>query len=125
MFATLRIAEPQQRLVYADRDGMLRAAGEISSRLGEDAITYDSEVLEHHGHSDWSTANSSMRAVAVAYPRSTEDVSAITRICSKHNVPMVPFGAGSSVEGNFSQPYSGICIDMSFMDKIIAFSTLR
>lgn len=34
---------------------------------------------------------------------------------------MVPFGAGSSVEGNFSSPFSGICVDLSKMDKIIAF----
>lgn len=34
---------------------------------------------------------------------------------------MVPYGAGSSVEGNFSSPYSGICIDLSAMNKIVAF----
>ena len=34
---------------------------------------------------------------------------------------MVPYGAGSSVEGNFSSPFSGICIDLSAMDKIVAF----
>ncbi|KAK4185430.1 FAD-linked oxidase-like protein [Podospora australis] len=34
---------------------------------------------------------------------------------------MIPFGAGFSLEGNFSQPYSGICIDFTLMDKILAF----
>lgn len=34
---------------------------------------------------------------------------------------MVPYGAGSSVEGNFSSPYSGVCLDLSGMNKIIAF----
>lgn len=34
---------------------------------------------------------------------------------------MVPYGAGSSVEGNFSSPFSGICIDLSAMDRIVAF----
>lgn len=34
---------------------------------------------------------------------------------------MVPFRAGSSVEGSFSSPYSGICIDFTYMDKINAF----
>ena len=34
---------------------------------------------------------------------------------------MIPYGAGSSVEGNFSSPYSGICIDLSRMHKIVAF----
>lgn len=34
---------------------------------------------------------------------------------------MIPYGAGSSVEGNFSSPHSGVCIDLSGMDKIVAF----
>lgn len=33
----------------------------------------------------------------------------------------VPFGAGSSVEGNFSTPYSGLSIDFGRMNNIIAF----
>ncbi|GAB1318279.1 D-lactate dehydrogenase (cytochrome) [Madurella fahalii] len=106
---------------YANRTEMLHAAEEIARVLGQDAVSYDADVLEHHGHSDWSTSNSPERAVAVAYPRSTEDVSTIARICNRRNVPMVPFGAGSSVEGNFSQPHSGICVDFCYMDKIIAF----
>lgn len=34
---------------------------------------------------------------------------------------LVPFGAGSSIEGNFSSPHSGICVDFRLMDNIIAF----
>lgn len=59
--------------------------------------------------------------MAVVRPSSTEQVSAIAKICTKHKIPMVPFGAGSSVEGNFSSPHSGICIDLSLMDKVVAF----
>ncbi|ROW00584.1 hypothetical protein VSDG_03358 [Cytospora chrysosperma] len=100
---------------------MLQAAAEISDAIGVDNVSYDEDVLDHHGHSDWSTSNSPGRAVAVAYPRSTDDVVAIAKVCNARNVPMVPYGAGSSVEGNFSQPYSGICIDLTRMDRIIAF----
>jgi D-lactate dehydrogenase (cytochrome) len=100
---------------------MLRAAAEISVAIGVDNMSYDEGVLDHHGHSDWSTSNSPVRAVAVAYPRSTDDVVAIAKVCNARNVPMVPYGAGSSVEGNFSQPYSGICIDFTRMDRIVAF----
>ena len=105
---------------YANHTGMLHAAEEIAQALGRDAVCYDAEVLEHHGHSAWSTSNSPGRAAAVVYPKSTEDVACIARICHQRNVPMVPFGAGSSVEGNFSQPHSGICIDFAYMDKIVA-----
>ncbi|KAH8778578.1 hypothetical protein F5883DRAFT_542256 [Diaporthe sp. PMI_573] len=106
---------------YATREVMLQAASEIAGLIGVDNVTYDEDVLDHHGHSEWSTSNTPVRAVAVVYPRSTEDVVAIAKICSARRVPMVPFGAGSSVEGNFSQPYSGICIDFTHMDQVIAF----
>ncbi|TQN67422.1 D-lactate dehydrogenase [cytochrome] [Colletotrichum shisoi] len=106
---------------FADRKHMLLAAREISNALGDDALSFDEDEIELHGHSDWSTSNSSGRPVAIVYPRTTEEVSRIARICNRHNVPMVPFGAGSSVEGSFSSPYSGICIDFAHMDKIIAF----
>lgn len=65
-----------------------KAAHEISSVLGEDAVSYDSDNIESHGFSDWSASNSEGRAVAIVYPRSTEDVSKIATICSKHSVPM-------------------------------------
>lgn len=98
-----------------------QAANEIVSILGEDAVSFDEDVIEHHGRSDWSTSNTAVRPVAVVYPKTTEDVVAIARSCNKHNVPIVPFGAGSSVEGNFSSPHSGICVDFTHMDKVIAF----
>lgn len=107
--------------LYGTREEMLLAASEIAGIIGVDHVTYDEDVLDDHGHSEWSTSNTSVRAVAVAYPRTTEDVVAIAKICNARRVPMIPYGAGSSVEGNFSQPYSGICIDFTHMDQVIAF----
>lgn len=98
-----------------------QAVSEIRDALGEEAVSEDSEVIEAHGHSEWSTSNTASRPVAVVLPQSTEDVSAIARICTRYRVPMVPFGAGSSVEGNFSSPHSGVCVDFSRMDRVLAF----
>jgi len=81
----------------------------------------DEEDIEAHGYSEWSTSNTAARPIAIIRPTSTEQVSVVAKICSKHKVPMVPYGAGSSVEGNFSAPYSGLCIDLSSMNKIVAF----
>lgn len=106
---------------YANKEAMTKAAREISNAIGSDRVSFDEDALEHHGHSDWSTANSLVRAVAIAYPRTTEEVVAIAKICNERRVPMVPFGAGSSIEGNFSQPHSGICIDFTQMDRIVDF----
>ena len=55
----------------------------------------------------------------MAYPKSTEQVSQIAKICCKYRVPIIPFSGGSSLEGNFSAPYGGISVDFAYMDKIL------
>ncbi|KJZ78399.1 hypothetical protein HIM_02437 [Hirsutella minnesotensis 3608] len=106
---------------YADRQTMLKAVDEIRNAVGEEAVSIDEDDLEEHGHSDWSTSNTDVRPIAIVRPASTQQVSAIAAVCSRYRVPMIPYGAGSSVEGNFSSPFSGICIDLSAMNSIVAF----
>lgn len=84
-------------------------------------MSIDQDDIEEHGFSEWSTSNSPVRPKAIVFPSSTEEVAAVAKICSRYKIPMVPYGAGSSVEGNFSSAYPGVCIDLSRMDKIIEF----
>lgn len=84
-------------------------------------ISTDPEDLKAHGYSEWSSTNIDSLPVAVAYPKTTEDVSRIAQICNTYRVPVIPFSGGSSLEGNFSAPYGGISVDFIFMDKILDF----
>ena len=86
----------------------------------EDLISTDDTDIQDHAFSEWSTSNSANKPFAIIYPETTEDVSIIARICTKHRVPMVPYGAGSSVEGSFSAPHSGFTVDFSRMNKILS-----
>jgi D-lactate dehydrogenase (cytochrome) len=106
---------------YADKLTMLKAVKEIQAELGDDAVSVDEDDIESHGYSEWSTSNSPMRPVAVISPTCTKDVSFITKICTKYKIPMIAYGAGSSVEGNVSAPFSGFSIDLSKMNKIVEF----
>lgn len=119
--------------IYADKETMSNALSELRKTLlavpaspprTEEAvaemISTEAEDVERHSYSSWSTSNSSVRPVAVLYPRCTKDVIAIAKICTKYKIPMVPYGAGSSVEGSFSAPHSGYTVDFSFMDNILA-----
>jgi D-lactate dehydrogenase (cytochrome) len=56
--------------------------------LGDDAISTDEDDLHFHGYSEYSTINIERLPTAVAYPRSTEEVSKIAKICHKYKVPM-------------------------------------
>ncbi len=57
---------------------------------------------------------------AVVQPLTRDDVVEIVHLCGAHDVPMIPFGAGTSLEGHVNAPFGGICIDMSLMRRIIA-----
>ncbi|KAK4192573.1 FAD-linked oxidase-like protein [Podospora australis] len=109
---------------YASMREMEQALREIREEVGgeDDIISTDPDDLHAHGYSEWSTTNPEGLPVAVAYPRSTEQVSAIARICHKYHVPVIPYSGGSSLEGNFSAPFGGISVDFAYMDKIIQFN---
>lgn len=57
---------------------------------------------------------------AVAFPHSTEEVAALVRLCVAANVPIVPFGAGTSLEGNATPVRGGVTVDLSEMDRVLA-----
>ncbi|QSZ31245.1 hypothetical protein DSL72_000808 [Monilinia vaccinii-corymbosi] len=100
-------------MIYVKRRGDHRWVGE-----GEDEEDRENVVVLS---SEWSSANVDHLPVAVAYPKSTQEVSKIATICHKYRVPIVPFSGGSSLEGNVSCPYGGVSVDFAFMDQIIAF----
>jgi D-lactate dehydrogenase (cytochrome) len=57
---------------------------------------------------------------AVVFARSTDDVQAAVRICAEHRLPVIPFGTGTSFEGQVNAPHGGVSIDLKDMDRIIA-----
>lgn len=56
---------------------------------------------------------------AVAFPESNEEVSGIVRICHEHSVSVIPFGAGTAVEGHVQATRGGVSLDLSRMDRIL------
>ncbi|KAK7714464.1 D-lactate ferricytochrome c oxidoreductase [Botryosphaeria dothidea] len=98
----------------------MRAITELRALLGEDAVSTDSEDLHRHGCSDWSTTNVDTLPIAVAYPKSTEEVSQIAKVCYNYKIPIIPFSGGTSVEGQFTAPFGGFSVDFAHMDKILA-----
>ena len=55
----------------------------------------------------------------VAFPRSTEDVVAVVKICNEFNVPMVPRGAGTSLAGGCLPVGGGVMIVLTRMKQIL------
>ena len=58
----------------------------------------------------------------VVFPRSTEEVVAVVDACRAHSVPIVPFGAGTSLEGQVVALRGGVCLDTTRLDRILRLS---
>ncbi len=56
---------------------------------------------------------------AVAFVETTEEVSRLLALCHHHGVPVVPFGAGTSLEGHVNPVRAGISLDLSKMTAIL------
>uniref|UniRef100_A0A914R4G9 FAD-binding PCMH-type domain-containing protein n=1 Tax=Parascaris equorum TaxID=6256 RepID=A0A914R4G9_PAREQ len=59
----------------------------------------------------------------VVMPRSVEQVSAIIKLCNESRVPVVPFGAGSGLEGGVNAVAGGVCFDMMQMNEVVEVNT--
>lgn len=104
---------------YGGTEEFKQALPELQKVLGEDSVSTDGEDLKTHGYSEWSTYNIDRMPIAIAYPENTEQVSDIAKICHKYKLPMIGYSGGSSLEGNFSASFGGVCIDFAHMDKVL------
>ena len=57
---------------------------------------------------------------AVVFPETNEEVSKILRLCNEYKIPVVPFGTGTSLEGNVVGNEKGITICLEKMNKILS-----
>ena len=53
-------------------------------------------------------------------PSTTEEVAAVVEICAEHGVPVVAFGAGTSLEGHVAALRGGVSLDLTRMNRVVA-----
>ncbi len=85
-----------------------------------DRVSAAVAVRDHHSHGE--SYHAPAAPDLVTYPRTTDEISAIARACAERRVPMVPFGAGTSLEGQVLSLEGGVCIDLSQMNKVLRVS---
>ena len=92
------------------------AISALETLLGDRLSTGES-IREIHGRDE--AYSTPALPDAVAFPESTEEVSKIMKICSQFQVPVVPFGIGTSLEGHVIPIHGGISVDTSRMNKVL------
>jgi D-lactate dehydrogenase (cytochrome) len=91
----------------------------LQSRFGS-ALAVGHAVREQHSHGEGLPLVG--MPDAVVFPTSTEDVAEIVSRCAEYRIPIVPFGAGTSLEGHVAAVEGGVCIDLSQMNAVLSVS---
>lgn len=94
-----------------------RAVTELQEWLGSRLSTAEA-VRAQHGRGE--AYGRAQPPDAVVWPENAADVSRIVATCSRHQTPVIAFGAGTSLEGHVTAPYGGICIDFSRMNEVVS-----
>jgi len=93
------------------------AIAELAPHFG-DRLSRAAAVREQHGHDE---AHHAPRLPdAVIWPRSTEEVALVARTCNAHGCPIVPWGTGTSLEGQVIPIQGGISLDFAQMNAVLA-----
>jgi D-lactate dehydrogenase (cytochrome) len=96
-----------------------RSAGVIDAArtfLGE-RITTNAALREHHSHGQ--DTQPPVMPDAVAFVESSEEVAKLLALCHAGRIPVIPFGAGTSLEGHVTPVRGGITLDLSRMTKVL------
>ena len=102
----------------------VRAAGDLESALESLSARFHNRlstaeaVRVQHGHT--MTWHPNQPPNAVVFAQSTEDVVDVVKICGQFGVPIIPFGTGTSLEGQVNAPFGGVSVDLSEMNQILA-----
>lgn len=97
------LSEPLQSALQARFGAQLSTALPVREQHGRDESVFDIAP-----------------PAAVVFAESTQDVADAVKLAAEHRVPVIPYGAGSSLEGHLLAVQGGISLDVSRMNQIVA-----
>ncbi|MFQ5616678.1 MAG: FAD-binding oxidoreductase [Anaerolineales bacterium] len=89
----------------------------LTSIVGAEHVSVTNADREQHAR-DQSFHPPHPPAVVV-WPASAEEISAVLKYANRHGIPVTPWGAGTSLEGNPVPVQGGIVLDTHRMDRIL------
>ena len=89
----------------------------LASVVGDAHISVRGADLDQHASDE--SFHKACRPAAVVWPASANEVGLILEYANRERIPVIPWGAGTSLEGNPIPIYGGIVLDMVRMDKIL------
>ncbi len=80
-------------------------------------VSVNRAIRERHGTDE--SYHKGYPPDVVVFVESTAEVAAVIKLCAQHNMPIIPFGTGTSLEGHVAALKGGVCIDFSRMNRIL------
>jgi len=97
-------------------DSSLRSA--LESVVGPSNVSSGESVLHQHGQDEG--PHPGKAPDLVVFPSNTQEVSEICKICTQHNVKIIPYGTGTGLEGGIAAIEGGVCVNVTKnMNKIL------
>jgi glycolate oxidase len=90
---------------------------EFKAIVGENFVLYNEEVLNHYAHDE--TENLHFLPDVVIKPRTTQEISAVMKICNAKKIPVTPRGAGTGLSGGALPHLGGVVLAMERMNSIL------
>src|SRR5262245_23310536 len=106
-----------RRLSDAQTESLLE---DLRALFGADRVLTGQDVLAQHAVDE--SFHPAAAPDAVVYPTSTEEAARIVGVAARHRAPLVPFGAGTSLEGHVQALQGGVSVDMREMNRILRLS---
>ena len=94
-------------------DTVIAAAREFLA----DRFTTSTGIRDHHSHGQ--DTQTPVMPDAVAFIETSEEAARLLALCNAHNVPVVPYGTGTSLEGHVTPVRGGISLDLSRMTAVL------
>ena len=88
----------------------------LAARFGNRLVTSQA-VRDQHAHT--TTWLPRQPPDGVVFVQDTADVQDAVRICAKNRVPVIPYGVGTSLEGQVNAPLGGISLDFKDMNRVV------
>jgi len=109
----MTVPQPQSTVRSSPVQSLL---AELHTIVG-DRLSTSPAVREQHGKDE--SYHAAHAPDAVVFAHTMDEVSAVVQACSRHKVPVIPFGVGTSLEGHVAALHGGICVDLSQMNRVV------
>ncbi|XP_061679643.1 probable D-lactate dehydrogenase, mitochondrial isoform X2 [Syngnathoides biaculeatus] len=84
---------------------------------GEKGVSLGTAVREQHGRDE--SVHRCRPPDVVVFPRCVKEVSALAKVCHDKQIPMIPFGTGTGLEGGVGALKGGVCFSLRNMNQIL------